>query len=101
LEDTKVEVSAIDEWPPAFGVGRLVCLRAGDGARPDPSVAVPGARVRVQVVVEKCTAHCQRPAVTEGPQAHVDPERAALGGALAQQADHPPSEARKATLVVD
>src|SRR6478736_9497161 len=101
LEYTKVEVSAIAEWPHAFGVNRLVRLGAGDGARLDPGVALPVAPVRLQVVVEKCTARRQWPAVTEGPQAHVDTEHAALGGALAQQADHQPSEARKEIFVVD
>ena len=101
FEHAEVEVTAVDERPHALGLDQLVGRGAGDGARLDPRVALPVAAMGLQVVVEEHRAGRQRPAVAEGPQPHVDAEHAALGGALAQQPDHEPAQAREEILVVD
>ena len=101
FEHAEIEIAPVDERPHALGMDQLVGRGAGDGARLDPGITLPVAAMRLQVVVEECGADGQRPAVAEGPQAHVDAEHDALGGALAQQADHQPAEPREEILVVD
>ena len=85
-----VEVLAVDERPDDRV--ELLLRHAGQRARLEPRIALPGAALRHQVVLERRVRHRERPALAVGAQAHVDAEHESLGGRVVDRRDQAPTE---------
>ncbi len=85
VEHAVVEIAAIDE---GLDVLFHALRRAGHHARFQPRIALPGARVRDEIVLERRERGDERAAVAERAQAHVDAECRAFVGELRQERDH-------------
>ena len=94
-----VEVFAKHKWPGDGLQCRDVAGLAGDGARLDPSVALPLTPLADQIVLQCIKTHRQWAGVTPGPQAHIDPEHPAIGRGLVQQRDQSPAQAGEELMV--
>src|SRR5438034_11735459 len=86
-----VQILAVDERRDPKH--ELVIATAGQRPCLEPCVALPGAALRYEVMLERGKRRRQRTAFAVGPQAHVDTKHVTVGGDFAQRGDDAPTEA--------